>query len=51
MSPCWRTGANSTVLLVLDTLANTPKIAVTLEPAGGSPQPTSSLLMLFDLAT
>jgi anti-sigma-K factor RskA len=42
-------GDNSTVPLVLNSLANTTKIAVTLEPAGGSPQPTSSLLMLFNL--
>jgi len=44
-------GDNSTVPLVLSTLANTAKIAVTLEPAGGSPQPTSSLLLLFNLPT
>jgi anti-sigma-K factor RskA len=44
-------GDNSTVPLVLDTLANTTKIALTLEPAGGSPQPTSKLLMLFNLPT
>ena len=42
-------GGDSTVPLVLDTLANTTKIAVTLEPAGGSPLPTSGLLMVFNL--
>jgi anti-sigma-K factor RskA len=44
-------GADSTVPLVLNTLANTTKIAVTLEPASGSAQPTSDLLMLFNLPT
>jgi anti-sigma-K factor RskA len=44
-------GGDSTVPLVLNTLANTTKIAVTLEPASGSAQPTSDLLMLFNLPT
>jgi anti-sigma-K factor RskA len=44
-------GNDSTVPLVLDTLANTTTIAVTLEPAGGSPQPTGSLLISFHLPT
>lgn len=35
--------------VVLDTLANAAKIAVTVEPAGGSRQPTSALVMLFSL--
>ncbi len=44
-------GGDSTAPLVLDTLANTTTIAVTLEPAGGSPQPTGSLLISFHLPT
>jgi anti-sigma-K factor RskA len=42
-------GDNSTVPLVLTTLANTTAVAVTLEPAGGSPRPTSRLLISFNL--
>jgi anti-sigma-K factor RskA len=42
-------GAGSTVPLVLDTLTGTSKIGVTVEPASGSKQPTSGLVMLFNL--
>jgi anti-sigma factor RsiW len=40
---------DSTVPLVLDSLTNTAKIAVTVEPSGGSRQPTSRLVMLFSV--
>lgn len=42
-------GDGTSVPLVLSTLAGTSKIGVTVEPAGGSKQPTTSLVMLFNL--
>ena len=44
-------GDDSTAPIVLTTLAGTSKIGVTVEPAGGSKQPTTSLVMLFNLPT
>jgi anti-sigma-K factor RskA len=45
------TGGNSTAPVVMNTLGGTTKIGVTVEPAGGSKQPTTTPLMLFDLPT
>jgi anti-sigma-K factor RskA len=44
-------GNNSTAPVVMNTLGGATKIGVTVEPAGGSKQPTTTPLMLFDLPT
>jgi anti-sigma-K factor RskA len=45
------TGGTSTAPVVMNTLGGTAKVGVTVEPAGGSKQPTTTPLMLFDLPT
>lgn len=42
---------NETAPVVMNTLGGTTKIGVTVEPKGGSKQPTTIPLMLFDLPT
>lgn len=45
-------GTNAAVPpLALSGLAGAKKIGVTVEPAGGSPRPTTTPVMLFDLPT
>ncbi|HEX4722608.1 MAG TPA: anti-sigma factor [Pseudonocardiaceae bacterium] len=44
-------GDDSPAPIVLHTLAGTSKIGVTVEPTGGSKQPTTGLVILFNLPT